>query len=456
MRLENLEEARRARGGLFRNASGWLSVALVVVAMLHAVLVPTLLRRVPDQLRFDIRDIIEPARRLTRTRQASLAVEVSAYRAYVISHDARFLERVREARARTEEVGGQLSALARRIDPETAQAAAVFDQKILEWNNRGAPRADVDLQTYRPSLPALQARFEATQDAAEYLDAVLARKMGDRAREAGDLFMYQDLGTVAISLLAVAAVLAVSRLARREKRARANAEAAVRARDEVVSIVSHDLRNPLSTVTMAASFLLETSPPGGEWATARKQLEIIKRGSDRMNRMIRDLLDIARIESGGLAIERAQIAVQPLMDEVAAMARPAAEKHGQRLEYRVANGLPAIAADRDRLLQVFSNLVDNAVKFTPQGGTITVAADAEEGAVRFCVSDTGCGIPLEHVPHLFDRFWQATRTDRRGIGLGLPIVKALVEAHGGDITVKSAPGQGTTFQFSIPTAVAAV
>jgi signal transduction histidine kinase len=276
MRLGNIEEARRARGGFFRNGSGWLSVALVVVAMLHAVLVPTLLRRVSDRLRSEIQDIIEPARRLTRTRQASLAVEVSAYRAYVISREARLLERVREARA--------------------------------------------------------------------------------------------------------------------------NAEAAVRARDEVVSIVSHDLRNPLSTVTMAASFLLETSPPGGEWATARQQLEMIKRGSDRMNRMIQDLLDIARIESGGLTIERAQIAVQPLMDEVAAMARPAAEKHGQRLEYRVANGLPAIAADRDRLFQVFSNLVDNAVKFTPRAGT-------------------------------------------------------LVEAHGGDIAVKSAPGHGTAFQFSIPTAL---
>jgi signal transduction histidine kinase len=243
----------------------------------------------------------------------------------VISHDTRLLDRVREARNRTEESGAQLSTLARRVDPETAQAAAVFDQKIREWRKGTAPRAEVDLEEYRPSLPSLQDRFEAAQQAAEHLDALLARKMDERAREAERLIMYEDLGNVALSLLAVAAVLAVTRLAGREQRARASTEAAVRSRDQVVSIVSHDLRNPLSTVSLAARFLLEIRPAGEEWATARKPLEIIKRGSDRMNRMIQDLLDIARIESGRLAIETAPIAVESLMDEVATMLRPDVE-----------------------------------------------------------------------------------------------------------------------------------
>src|SRR5207247_9092575 len=141
-------------------------------------------------------------------------------------------------------------------------------------------------------------------------------------------------------------VLSVGRLARREQRARASAEAAVRTRDQVVSIVSHDLRNPLSTVGMAASLLLESRPAGDGRVDARKQLEIIKRGCDRMNRLIRDLLDVARIESRQLAMERASTAVDPLIDEVASMLRPGAEKHGQRLDCRVADGLPAIEADR--------------------------------------------------------------------------------------------------------------
>ena len=436
----------------WRDASGWLPFALVSVAMLYAGLVPTLLRRRPDRLRSEIQQVIEPARRLARTRQASHAIDVSAYRAYVISHDARLLDRAREARARTEESGAQLLALARQVDLETTQAAVVLDQALRESHAVTVRRPEVDLQAYRARLPSLQDRFQATQDAAEHLDALLARKTDERVREAQRLILYQDLGNVALSLLGGAAVLAVTRLVRREQRARADAEAAVRSRDQVVSIVSHDLRNPLSNVSGAASFLLSMSAEGQEWATARPQLEMIKRGCDRMNRMIQDLLDVARIESGRLTIERAPVTVESLMDEVATTLRPAVERRGQRLDRRVATGLPAVSVDRDRVLQVFSNLVDNAAKFTSAGGTITVTADGDHRTVHFCVSDTGSGIPPEHVPYLFDRFWQASRTDRRGIGLGLAIVKALVEAHGGHMAVESEPGRGTTFRFSLPVA----
>jgi len=332
----------------WRVASGWLPFALVSAAMLYAGLVPTLLRRRPDRLRSEIQQVIEPARRLARTRQASHAIDVSAYRAYVISRDTRLLDRSRVARARTEGSGGELLALARQVDLETAQAAIAFDQKIRESHAVTARRADVDLQGYRASLPSLQDRFQATQDAAEHLDALLARKMDERVREAQRLILYQDLGNVALSLLGGAAVLAVTRLVCREQRARAGAEAAVRSRDQVVSIVSHDLRNPLSNVSMAASFLLGMGAAGQDWATARPQLEMIKRGADRMNRMIEDLLDVARIESGRLTIERAPVAVESLMDEVATTLRPQVERRGQRLDRRVATGLPAVSVDRDR------------------------------------------------------------------------------------------------------------
>jgi signal transduction histidine kinase len=241
----------------------------------------------------------------------------------------------------------------------------------------------------------------------------------------------------------------VAGLTRREQRARAAAESAVRTRDEVVSIVSHDLRNPLSTVQLAAAYLLDSLPRHAVRASDRKSLEMIKRAAESMARMIQDLLDIARIESGNLAVERAAFPLAPFMDDAATMLRPLAEKQRQRLEVTVADGVDSVCADRDRLLQILSNLVGNAVKFTPPGGTITLAAEAEDGAVRLRVSDTGPGIRPEHVPHLFDRFWQATRTDRRGLGLGLPIVKGLVEAHGSRVVVTSAVGQGTTFSFAI-------
>jgi signal transduction histidine kinase len=167
--------------------------------------------------------------------------------------------------------------------------------------------------------------------------------------------------------------------------------------------------------------------------------------------MIQDLLDIARIESGRLSVETAPASVPALVHEAVEMLRPIAEKEGKRLLWSVEEGLPAVEADRERMLQIFSNLVGNAVKFTPAGGSITIAAEREGDAVRFRVADTGAGVPPEHLPHLFDRFWQANRRDRRGIGLGLPIVKGLVEAQGGEIRVTSEPGRGTTFSFTVRT-----
>ena len=235
-----------------------------------------------------------------------------------------------------------------------------------------------------------------------------------------------------------------------ERRARGEAEQAVRTRDEVLSVVSHDLRNPLHTIGMSASFLLDVLPGGDGDAMVRKQLAIIKRAIDTMNRMITDLLDITRIESGRLAVECSEVEVRSLLDEVETMMRPLAEGAGLRLECRAEGPLATLYADRDRLMQVFSNLVGNAIKFTPEGGSVTLRAARDGEGVAFQVSDTGAGIPADHLPRLFDRFWQARRTDRRGLGLGLPIVKGLVEAHGGRISVASEPGAGSTFTFTLP------
>ncbi len=236
-----------------------------------------------------------------------------------------------------------------------------------------------------------------------------------------------------------------------EQRARGEAELAVRSREEVLSVVSHDLRNPVHTIGMSSAFLLDVLPgEGKEGEMVRKQMGIIKRATDSMNRMIQDLLDITRIESGRLAMDCSPLAVPALMDEVVSMMGPLARDAGLALECRFAPGLPVLYADRDRLVQVFSNLVGNAIKFTPRGGRVALRADAVENAVRFQVADTGSGIPADHVPRLFDRFWQARRTDRRGLGLGLPIVKGIVDAHRGRIEVASAPGEGSTFSFTIP------
>ncbi len=228
------------------------------------------------------------------------------------------------------------------------------------------------------------------------------------------------------------------------------AQQATRARDDVLAVVAHDLRNPLNTVTMAVSLMLETTPV--ENVRERRQVEIVRRAADRMNRMIQDLLDVRRMESGRLGIEPKPESPAALINDTVEMLRPLATGSSIILESEVAEDLLPVTADAARIQQVLSNLVGNAVKFTPQNGRVTVCAEAIDGGVRFGVIDTGPGIPPDQVPHIFGRFWQAMPSDRRGIGLGLAIAKGIVEAHGGMIWVESHVGLGSTFYFTLPSA----
>jgi len=227
------------------------------------------------------------------------------------------------------------------------------------------------------------------------------------------------------------------------------AQQATRARDDVLAVVAHDLRNPLNTVTMAVSLMLETTPP--ERVEERRQVEILRRAADRMNRMIQDLLDVNRMESGRLTTDLKPELPATLINDTIDMLRPLAAGSTIRLEAHIEDDLPAVMADASRVQQVLSNLVGNAVKFTPRSGRITVCAEHIDGEVRFGVIDTGPGIPAEQLPHIFGRFWQA-KSDHRGIGLGLAIAKGIVEAHNGRIWVESHVGLGSTFYFTLPTA----
>lgn len=228
------------------------------------------------------------------------------------------------------------------------------------------------------------------------------------------------------------------------------AEQATRARDDILAVVAHDLRNPLNTVMMAAGLMLETT--SAERIQERRQVEIVQRAAHRMNRMIQDLLDVRRVESGRLALEARPERVAGLICDTIEMLRPLAQGSSIRLESHFEPHLPLVVADATRISQVLSNLVGNAVKFTPREGLITVSAERSDGEVRFAVIDTGPGIPAEQLPHIFGRFWQAKPSDRRGIGLGLAIAKGIVEAHGGRIWVESSVGLGSTFYFTLPVA----
>jgi len=227
------------------------------------------------------------------------------------------------------------------------------------------------------------------------------------------------------------------------------AQQANRARDEVLGIVSHDLRNPISAIAMCAR-VLQDSPPSD--AAARGDLlETIRASTDQVNRLIQDLVDIASIERGTLALEvrdeePARIALQALH-----MFELEAKGHGVALQATLPTNLPLVAADAGRVVQVLGNLVRNAIKFTPEGGRVTLSVAPDDGGVRFIVSDTGRGIAAENHARIFDRYWELADGARtRGSGLGLSIAKGIIEAHRGEISVRSAPGQGSTFSFTIP------
>ena len=229
------------------------------------------------------------------------------------------------------------------------------------------------------------------------------------------------------------------------------AQQATRARDDVLAVVAHDLRNPLNTMTMALSLMLDATPV--EQVQERRQVEIVRRAADRMNRMIQDLLDVRRMESGRLSIETKPESPASLINDTVEMLLPLAKGSTITLEANVSDDLLPVVADAARIQQVLSNLVGNAVKFTPRDGRVTVCAEQIDGGIRFGVIDNGPGIPPDQVPHIFGRFWQAMPSDRRGIGLGLAIAKGIVEAHGGMIWVESQVGLGSTFYFTLPSAV---
>jgi PAS domain S-box-containing protein len=228
------------------------------------------------------------------------------------------------------------------------------------------------------------------------------------------------------------------------------AQDAIRMRDEVIAIVSHDLRNPLGAIDLAAGGLL--GQPGLD-ARTRKQLDLIRRSSDRMAYLIGDLVDLASISAGRLTVAPVPADVARVLDDALELHQPLARERGIALARAGDAPDVKVLVDRNRIAQVFANLVDNALKFGRSGDSIELRAERLDDRVRFAVADSGPGIRREDLPHVFEAYWRGQqRADRKGSGLGLFITRAIVQAHGGEITVESVEGTGTTFAFTVPCA----
>jgi signal transduction histidine kinase len=231
----------------------------------------------------------------------------------------------------------------------------------------------------------------------------------------------------------------------------AQAKAATAAREEVLAVVSHDLKNPLNVVYVNVHTLLRdvgASDLNERRATLQKKLETIRRASERMNQLITDMLDLARLAAGELSLRLEPANGEQLLLEARDHAFTLAEQRS--IEIAVHASESEIRCDRERILQVLQNLLDNAIKFSAVGGTVTLRARGDDETCTFEVSDTGSGIPDEHLPLLFQNYWQAPDTAALGTGLGLSIAKGIVELHGGHIWAESRVGHGSTFFFRLP------
>jgi PAS domain S-box-containing protein len=229
-------------------------------------------------------------------------------------------------------------------------------------------------------------------------------------------------------------------------------QTAVNARDDTVSVAAHDLRNPVSAVKMLSAALLQRANAEHFSAESSEQLTLIRQAALQMDRLIQDLLDVTRVETGRLHLETTPLRAREVLDNALDTLRPLVSDAGLQLMEELPNDLPVVSVEEQRIAQVLSNLVGNSIKATPRDGRITVSARESDAALRVSVSDTGRGIPADQIAHVFDRFWQsATSTIRsRGAGLGLPIARGIIEAHGGRMWAESEVGRGSTFYFTLP------
>lgn len=465
----SIQEAIDDRLGRIRDAERWnvsLTMALTLLALTSALLVAGLGR----QMRLLAREAMR--RRLEAEREAS---DAQAARAAAEREERRaaFLASAGQELTASLDFEQTVRTLAHLFVPNLAEACAIDlldrDGKLRRTaaahrepalEHRLVSRVGSLIDNVPESLVRMMQErgshiVGAASNLAEYIGideqrSMLALPLVSRgetiglvvaASPAGKVFSREDASLAAE--LARHGSLAID-----NARLYLESQQAVRAREEVLAIVSHDLRNPLNAVTLAAELLQLTPAIQGE---DRENVDTIDVSAKRMRRLIEDLLDVTRLEGGKqLPIEPAPVDVRNLLDEAYELFKAQAAASSITLQCSAADGLPSVLADRHRVMQVLSNLLGNAMKFTPEGGLVACRAEPSDNLVLFLISDTGPGIPAENLGDIFNPYWQAKRTARMGAGLGLPIAKGIVESHGGKIWVESEPGVGTKFSFTLP------
>ena len=223
-----------------------------------------------------------------------------------------------------------------------------------------------------------------------------------------------------------------------------------RGRDPLLAAICHDLRAPLAAVTMGANFVLQTTPEDEVSGRSRRVLQAILRSCKQMERLVRDFGDLSEIEGNAVELRMGIHDAGEMLEMVAESARSGGLARNVVIQVkRPPEPLP-LRCDRDRFLRAIGHVIDNAVRFSPDGSTVSTTVDEQNGEVRYTVIDRGPGLSEETLAHLYDRTWHSKRADRVGAGLGLAIVRGILQAHGGRVEVESKPGEPTTFRLALP------
>ena len=336
----------------------------------------------------------------------------------------------------------QIEAAARKYI-DAAQSAAYARAKA------GDPREVVPF--FERTLEPARDHFDDALTSFVLREQAAFEQASDRAHAHATWSREVVLATTALSILISIALafISIRRLSTQYAREREATRTALRAtetRDELLAVVSHDLRNPLTTITLGANLLDESTDD----AHVRRHLARIRSAATSMQHLIDQLLDAAKLEHGQLSLQLERVQAGALFETVTSLFEARAMTARVALTVNASHDC-SVVADRERVVRVLSNLVGNALKVTSGGGSIAVRAHREGEHVRFEVEDTGPGIPAEQQAHLFERYWQG-KSRNSGVGLGLYIAKRIVTAHGGDIGVSSAVGAGSTFWFTLPAA----
>jgi signal transduction histidine kinase len=445
------------------------AVAFTVVAATIAVTLEALRRSraLAGSRAADVERLNDEIRRITSratglldvTTALSEAVSVDEVTAVVLTKGLALVQAARGVLVSVE--GDRLRLLGTRgispaLEAQLGNLTLETEVPVVHALRKGGMISIESAEEFREKYGRLHEGWEELADMQTYLATPLVHggeTVGSLAlhfKEAGALGASDRTFTL---LLAQAAAVALHRArtydAELDKRRRA--ELLAQARDDVLGVVAHDLRNPLNLIQMTVELIIEEELPVER---RREMLGIALRAAKQMNRLIEDLLDHVRLQAGRLSLDVEEVSVVTIIKDAEETFRPLANRRHVHFETTAQDGI-SVRADRTRVSQIVGNLIGNAIKFTPEQGIVKLRATPDDKRVVFQVVDDGPGIPPDNISRLFDNFWQARKSDRRGVGLGLAIAKELVEAHGGKIWVESTLDHGSTFSFSLPAAASA-